>query len=168
MLLVLIALAVLFIGPGLLAALFGSGAPSSDTRGETVSVATLPQTTDLPVRRGARVLYAYDNAAGVGHVEGESFHGDGAWFVFRQQDGSLGYCPQGLALLVAVDAGTVLVEDGMNNVGRRCNVRGDGAALRSVRCWQIAAAVSGHRYLVRHLDHGVVKLVSYKDMTNCY
>lgn len=125
-------------------------------------------TASLPIRKGSRVLYAYANGAGVGHVEGESFYGESRTWVLREQDGTVGYAVQGLAVLVAVDAGTVLVEDGFNNVGRRCNVPGDGPAGEPARCWRVASAVSGGRYLVRHLDHGVVRLVAHRDMHNLY
>jgi hypothetical protein len=128
--------------------------------------ATLIET--VPVRRGSRVLYALREGAGVGYVEGESFYCGGASFVFRYEDGSVGWAPCGLAVLVAVDAGTCLVEDQFNNVGRLCNVRGDGPAGEPVRCWQVRAAVSGSRYLVEHLDHGVLRLVGHGDMTNLY
>ena len=125
----------------------------------------------LTVRRGSRVLYATRDGVGVGHVEGESFYRGGASFVFRFEDGSVGWAPQGLAVLVAVDAGTVLVEDEWNNVGRLCNLPGDGAAGRVVeldRPWHVRAAVSGGRYLVEHLDYGVVRLVDHREMTNLY
>jgi len=122
----------------------------------------------LTVRRGSRVLYATRDGAGVGHVEGESFYAGGASFVFRFEDGSVGWAPQGLARLVAVDWSTTLVEDGFNNVGRLCNVRGDGAAGEPCRCWHVRAAVSGRRYLVEHLDTGVVRLVGSHEMTNLY
>jgi hypothetical protein len=122
----------------------------------------------LTVRRGSRVLYATRDGAGVGHVEGESFYRESASFVFRFEDGSVGWAPQGLARLVAVDWSTTLIEDGFNNVGRLCNVRGDGAAGEPCRCWHVRAAVSGGRYLVEHLDHGVVRLVTHREMTNLY
>jgi len=122
----------------------------------------------LTVRRGSRVLYALRSGAGIGHVEGESFYREGASFVFRFEDGSVGWAPQGLARLVAVDAGTRLVDDQWNNVNRLCNVRGDAAAGEPCRCWHVRAAVSGGRYLVEHLDTGVVRLVDHRDMTNLY
>jgi hypothetical protein len=135
-----------------------------------MSIATLSSpSVALDVRRGARVLYATgDGETGVGYVEGESTWDGSWWFVFRCQDGSMGWCPQGLARVVAVDAGTHLVEDQFNNVGRLCNVRGDGATGSLNRCWQVAAAVSGGRYLVRHLDYGTVAVVGHRDMTNLY
>lgn len=125
-------------------------------------------TPELPVRRGSRVLYADRDGAGIGHVEGESFYGESRTWVFRLADSSVGWAVQGLARLVAVDAGTRLVEDQWNNVDRLCNVRGDGAAGEPNRCWHVRAAVSGGRYLVEHLDTGVVRVVGHRDMTNLY
>lgn len=125
-------------------------------------------TTTLSVRRGARVLHCYSNGATIGHVEGESFYVNSVSWVFRAADGSIGWAAQGGSQLVAVDAGTVLVEDQFNNVGRLCNVRGDGAAGHLNRCWSVVAAVSGSRYAVRHLDYGYTRLVGNRDMTNLY
>jgi len=125
-------------------------------------------TQELPVRKGARVLYALRAGAGVGHVEGESFYREGVSWVFRCEDGSVGWAAQGRGHLVAVDAGTVLVADDWNNVGRLCNVPGDGAAGNEPRCWHVRSAVSGGRYLVEHLDTGDVRLVAHRDMHNCY
>lgn len=123
----------------------------------------------LTVRRGARVLHCYSNGATIGHVEGESFYREGVSWVFRAADGSIGWAAQGGSQLVAVDAGTVLVEDQGNNVGRLCNVRGDAAAGHPNRCWQVVAAVSGQRLAVRHLDYGYTRLVSERfDVTNLY
>lgn len=122
----------------------------------------------LTVRRGSRVLHCYSNGATIGYVEGESFYREGVSFVFRAADGSIGWAPQGAGHLVAVDAGTRLVDDQFNNVNRLCNVRGDNAAGHPNRCWQVVAAVSGSRYAVRHLDYGYTRLVGHRDMTNLY
>jgi len=126
------------------------------------------ETPALPVRRGSRVLYAVREGAGVGHVEGESYYMGSMSFVFRFADGSIGWCPNGLARLVAVDGNTHLIEDQFNNVGRLCNVRGDSAAGERGRPWHVRAAVNGYRYLVEHLDTQVVRVVSHRDMTNLY
>lgn len=126
------------------------------------------------VRRGARVL----GDAGTpltGTVEGFSYGPVTgpraalcvAWPVVRWSDGMV--TPREPHTVVAVDASTVLVEDEGNNVNRLCNVRGDGAAGEPVRCWLVVSAVSGRRYLVKHVETGEVRVVSSRyDMTNLY
>lgn len=123
---------------------------------------------ELTVRRGARVV-GPASELGVGHVEGSAYFAGRAWHVIRYGVWGIGYAEQGTDAVVAVDAGTVLVEDEHNNVGRLCNVRGDYAAGNPGRCWRVAYAVNGRRYVVVHLDTAEVRVVDHRfDMTNLY
>lgn len=121
--------------------------------------------TAATLTRRARVL-SYCPDLGVGVVEGRSYLGAETAAVVRWANGTVGAWED--ERLVTVDTSTVLVEDQLNNVGRLCNVRGDGAAGEPARCWRVVAAVSGRRYLVAHRDTDAVRVVSHRDMTNLY
>jgi hypothetical protein len=140
---------------------------------EVTVTSTLTDATTLPVRKGARVLADVAHF-GVGRVEGlavlpgSAFPGDTRYHTVRWANGDVTREPAASGVLVAIDFTTVPVEDQHNNVGRRCNVPGDGPAGEPVRCWQVAYAVSGSRYLVAHLRTGRVRLVAQRDMHNLY
>jgi len=121
--------------------------------------------TVATLARRTRVL-SYCPDLGVGVVEGRSYLGRATAAVVRWANGTVGAWDDDM--LVAVEAGTVLAEDEGNNVGRLCNVRGDGAAGERARCWRVVAAVNGRRYLVEHRDTSAVRVVSNRDMTNLY
>lgn len=88
------------------------------------------------LNRRTRVL-SYCPDLGVGVVEGRSYLGRATAAVVRWANGTVGAWDDDM--LVAVEAGTVLAEDEGNNVGRLCNVRGDGAAGERARCWRVLA-----------------------------
>lgn len=127
-----------------------------------MSNATLP-------RRGTTVLsiLSGDPSYGAGRVEGHAFYAGRGWAVVRYDGGQVGYGDSDV--LAAVDADARVVPDEGNNVGRRCNVRGDGRGLAVNRCWRVVAAVSGQRLLVVHLDTAETLVVdAWRDVANLY
>ena len=126
------------------------------------------ETPALPVRKGTRVLSVLGDFAGVGTVEGLSYLGGESAHVVRWANGVVDTWETAVPLLVAVDAGTTLVQDQWNNVGRHCSVSGDGPVGEPCRVWRVVAAVSGGRYLVAHETRDEVRVVEHRSMTNLY
>lgn len=121
--------------------------------------------TTLP-RRGTHVLTVISDKFGPARVEGRAYYAGRTWSVLRYANGYVGYGTSDV--LAPVDCTTLITDDLHNNVGRLCNVRGDGAAGHPNRCWKVVSAVSGSRYLVLHLDTDEVRVVGHRDMTNLY
>jgi hypothetical protein len=59
----------------------------------------------------------------------------------------------------------VVTADIHNNTGRFCSLRGDHANGRS---WQVQDALTGGRYLVRHVTTGEEREVTHSHMSNLY
>lgn len=126
------------------------------------------------IRRGTRVLAWNSATVGIGHVEGARYASNNAPAgtqsadIVRWADGTVDSWTRGRALLAPVDAGTVLVEDQFNNVGRYCSVDAVNG-----RAWCVEAALSRDasgelRYLVVLHDTGEVRMVNHRSMSNLY
>lgn len=63
----------------------------------------------------------------------------------------------------------MFTQDLHNNVGRHCSIRGhEGRFAHEGRAWRVKVAVTGGKYLVRHVTSGKQMVVSHRDMSNLY
>lgn len=58
----------------------------------------------------------------------------------------------------------MFITDTGNNIGRGCAVMGTGTG----RVWEVRRAMTGDRYLVRHVTTGEHRAVSTRQMTSLY
>lgn len=57
----------------------------------------------------------------------------------------------------------MFTKDLHNNVGRHCSIRGHEG-----RNWRVQRAMTGSKYLVRHVTNGEQVVVAHQDMSNLY